>query len=499
MSELFKTEEQKNIIRSGKAAQNGAGSARTLKMGSYSVFLTLIVIAIVVVVNLLVGELPTTLTKIDASSGQIYTLSDTSISLVKGLREEVSLYYIVTGGNEDLGIQEMLQRYAAYSSRIKLITVDPTVRPSFTSKYSDSNLTDNSVIVESAKRYTVVPYSDLYVTEYTDEDYYNYYMTGQMPSGTQFFYGESRLTTAIDYVTSDDLPVLYCTTGHGEIALSESVSKDIKSENIMTETLSLLSAAGSVIPEDAGAVLVNVPTSDFSEEELATLQSYLNRGGKVILVTAFEYIDSEKMPNLTKLAEACGLKAQPGVLLEGNDRNYYRYPYYCMPNLNTSSSLAANLSSSGITPILMTPHGILTSEANGWTPEPILTTSSDAYVKVNYETVESVEREDGDPTGEFYLGIASRNTSTGATLVWYSSPYFLDDSLYSYNGELFMSNLTVLCNKTSSISIVGKSMQVQALGVSSAGALFWGIMLILILPVGCLVIGLVVWTKRRKK
>ncbi|MBQ4291093.1 MAG: GldG family protein [Clostridia bacterium] len=497
MLDQFKKDGSGETGLSGK--QNGAGSARTLKMGSYSVFLTLIVIAIVIVVNLLVGELPSTLTKIDASSGQIYTLSETSISFVKGLREEVTLYYVVTGGNEDIGIQEMLQRYEAYSSRIKLVTVDPTVRPAFVSKYSDSNLTDNSVIVESAKRYTVVPYSDLYVTEYSDEDYYNYYTTGVMPTGTQYFYGESRLTTAIDYVTSDDLPVLYCTTGHGERQLSDTVAKDIKSENIMTETLSLLSAAGSVIPEDAGAVLVNVPTSDFSEEELATLQSYLNRGGKVILITAFEYIDPETMPNLTALAKACGLQAQQGLLLEGNARYYYMYPYYCMPTLNTSSSLASNLASTGITPILMAPHGILTVEASGWTPEPILTTSSDAYVKVNYETVESVEKEEGDPSGEFYLGIASQNTQTGATLLWYSSPYFVEDTLYSYNGELFMSNLTVLCEKTNSISIVGKSMQVQALGVSSAGALFWGIVLILILPLGCLAAGLIVWSKRRKR
>jgi hypothetical protein len=80
-----------------------------------------------------------------------------------------------------------------------------------------------------------------------------------------------------------------------------------------------------------------------------------------------------------------------------------------------------------------------------------------------------------------------------------SSPFFITDDFYSYNGELFMSALTMLCEKSSSISILGKAMQIQSLAVSSAAAAFWGAVLILLLPVGTVVLGLAIWNRRRKR
>ncbi|MGM9625087.1 MAG: Gldg family protein, partial [Eubacteriales bacterium] len=135
-------------------------NARSTKMGAYSAFLTLVVIAFVVVVNLMVGELPTTMTKFDTSSLQLYTLSDTTVSMVKGLNEDVTMYYIVQNGTEDANIEEILNRYASYSSRVKIRVIDPTSNPSFSSKYTDDTLSNNSVIVESAKRSSVVMYEE---------------------------------------------------------------------------------------------------------------------------------------------------------------------------------------------------------------------------------------------------------------------------------------------------------------------------------------------------
>ena len=45
---------------------------KTIKNGSYSMVITAIVIVAVIVLNLIVGELPTKYTQIDASEGKIY-------------------------------------------------------------------------------------------------------------------------------------------------------------------------------------------------------------------------------------------------------------------------------------------------------------------------------------------------------------------------------------------------------------------------------------------
>ena len=73
-----------------------------------------------------------------------------------------------------------------------------------------------SVIAVSGKRSYPVDYNKIYQTEYSEEDYYNYYYYGQIPTGTPWYYGELQFTTTVDYVTRDDLPVMGLLTGHGE-------------------------------------------------------------------------------------------------------------------------------------------------------------------------------------------------------------------------------------------------------------------------------------------
>lgn len=481
---------------------------KTTKMGAYSAFLTLVVIAFVIVINLMVGELPTTVTKFDTSSLQLYTLTNSTIDIVEGLTEDVTMYYIVQNGTEDVNIEEMLNRYSSYSSRIKVRKIDPTSNPGFSAKYTDDQLSNNSVIVESAKRSSVVTNEDIYTVQYTEEDYYNYYMTGVLPSGTTYFNGEGALTTAIDYVTAEDLPVLYIVTGHGEANVSETVLADAKAENILTEELALLTV--TEIPADAGAVIINTPTSDLTETERDVLLTYLDLGGKLILVTDYESFSDAKMPNLAAVAKAWGLQAQSGLLMEGSASNFMQYPFYLLPNVNESSDIAMNLNSTNITTILPFAHGITKVADTDKFVEGVLTTSADAFVIADLEArinefadsetpEKAYEKQDGDAVGTFYVAASAEDTTTGGKLLWVSSPFFIADEFYSYNGELFMSALTILCEKSSSISILGKAMQIQSLAVSSAAAAFWGAVLIILLPVGTVVLGLVIWNRRRKR
>jgi ABC-2 type transport system permease protein len=476
-------------------------------MGAYSAFLTLVVIAFVIVVNLMVGELPTTVTKFDTSSLQLYTLTNSTIDIVEGLTEDVTMYYIVQNGTEDINIEEMLNRYSSYSNRIKVRKIDPTSNPGFSDKYTD-DLSNNSVIVESAKRSSVVTNEEIYTVQYTEEDYYNYYMTGVLPSGTTYFNGEGALTTAIDYVTADDLPVLYIITGHGETDLSATVLAAAKADNILTEQLPLLTVTD--IPDDAGAVILNAPTSDLTEQERDVLLTYLELGGKMILITSYGSYSDAKMPNLAAVARAYGLQAASGLVMEGNQNNYMQYPFYLLPNVNKESDIAMNLTSANITTILPFAHGITKVADTKMFVEGVLTTSADAFVIADLEArieewantdtpQKAYEKQDGDPAGVFYVAASAEDTTTGGKLFWISSPVVIADEFYSYNGELFMSALTMLCEKSSSISILGKAMQIQSLAVSSAAAAFWGFVLIILLPVGTVVLGLVIWNRRRKR
>ena len=109
--------------------------------------MTAVVLAIVVVINLVVGQIPVKYTQFDLTDNQLYTITDQTKTFVKGLDSDVDVYLVAQSGQEDEQIQKVLERYESLSSHIKVHTKDQVVNPSFTKDYTDSSLSDNSLIV----------------------------------------------------------------------------------------------------------------------------------------------------------------------------------------------------------------------------------------------------------------------------------------------------------------------------------------------------------------
>ena len=136
---------------------------KLLKKGSYSLAFTVVILAIAVFLNLLIGELPSSATKIDVSENKLYSIGDETKNVASSLTEDVTLYLLAEDGSEDATLNELLlTRYADLSSHIKYEKKDLVLNPSFASSYTDEDLASNSVIVVSDKRSKVIPYSDLY-------------------------------------------------------------------------------------------------------------------------------------------------------------------------------------------------------------------------------------------------------------------------------------------------------------------------------------------------
>lgn len=226
---------------------------RSFRVGGYSVLAAVIVIAIAVFANVLVGALPAKYTQFDTTSNSLYSLSEQTELLLSGLEDEVTVYWIVQDGAEDSTLGTLLERYTAASGELTVSKVDPDVQPTFVQQYVTGTVYNNSLVVECGERNTYVSYSDLY--EY---DYSSYYSTGSYDVS---FAGESELTSAIDYVTSEDLPLLYTLSGHGEAELSTSFTTAVEKQNIDIQSLSLLTTDG--VPEDADCLLINAPPATY--------------------------------------------------------------------------------------------------------------------------------------------------------------------------------------------------------------------------------------------
>ena len=489
-----KDNQPKDNKKKERVSKKGLFRSRSFRSGGYTIILSLIVAAIVVALNLFVKQLPATLTRIDTTSQQLYTLGDQTRSIVGGLEKDVTVYLVAQSGREDATIQEVLARYQALSDHVAIDTIDPVVYPKAVQQYTSASLDANSLIVVCGDRSQVVAYDDIYVYDYS-----NYYSTGSYEVN---FDMESALTSAINAVTSDDLPVLYTLTGHGESELSGTLSEAVKKENFTIESLSLLARDG--VPEDASAVLILSPQSDLSAEETEKLLTYMNAGGKLLLIT--DYIE-EAQPNLLSLCEAYGVTSAQGVVCEA-DMNYCLrgYVHYLLPELE-SHEITDPLISARMYALMPMAHGITPLEHYRDTLEitPLLSTTDSAYAKVNAYSVTTLEKTQGDLDGPFDIGVAVTETvSEGETrFVWFSTSQFLLEDVNSLvsgaNQDLFLNALNYLCARENSISIRSRSLMSTYLTIPSGTASALSVIVTVALPLIVVVTGIVVCVRRRKR
>ena len=130
---------------------------------------------------------------------------------------------------------------------------------------------------------------------------------------------------------------------------------------------------------------------------------------------------------------------------------------------------------------------------------PVLYTTASAYLKTG--SFETVEKADGDMQAEF--GLLMTATENKTKLVWYASPFFIDDSIDQIvsggNSNVFLSSLSWITGKEASVSIAAKSMQVAALVLTETESNLWSAVTTVIIPLAIAGFGLYVWMKRRKR
>ena len=66
-------------------------SKKTLRLGTYSFALCIAVLAVVIILNLLIGALPTTLTKFDVSGDGLYDLSAETEKICAELDRDITM------------------------------------------------------------------------------------------------------------------------------------------------------------------------------------------------------------------------------------------------------------------------------------------------------------------------------------------------------------------------------------------------------------------------
>ncbi len=461
--------------------------------GAYASVMTIAVVAVIIILNLVIDQFGL---KFDLTKNKMFSLSDQTKQIVSNLDKDITIYGIYPTGNEDIQFMEMLDKYKSLSNKITITTKDPNLNPQFIQKYikDEETIGVGSLIVESGNRFKVLSRYDL-VDYQMNQSTYQYEATGISL--------ESKVTNAIKYVTTDDLPIAYILEGHSEVKLNEETEQALTDENYEVKTLDLL-IDGSV-PEDTDLLIITQPNRDYSKEEKDMIVEYLTKGGRAVFLLGMY---TNEMPNFESVLAAYAVKPQNLPIIEGSGNNALQNnPLYLVPNIE-AHDITTPLTNNKLRVVLPMTQAIesLSAKTANTKITPLLTTSNSAYAKGDMNSV-TIEKEASDIDGPFNLAVLIEDSwfndkvSFQTKVIVISSNNLLEANMLSAgaNVDFFMNCINFLVDKQDSIYIRPKSLAIEPLALNQTQALIILGVSVILLPILILAIGVVVWLRRRNK
>lgn len=473
-----------------------AFSKKMIGTGAFSAGMIVVMCAICVVVNLVVTALPAKYTSIDCSATKLYSLTNDTKDRVSKLDEDITIYVLNSKKSKDAKIDETINRYKDLSSHIKVKYVDPATRPKFYQDYTDTTPTTNSLIIESKNRSKVIDYNDIY--EYDSSSYYYGYQSQSSITG---YDAEGQITSAIEYVTmdADELPVIYQITGHNETEIGSNFQSVVSKANANLKSLELFNE--EKVPEDATAIIINSPTVDFNEEDAQKVIDYLNGGGKALIVGCYAYND--ELANFNKILSAYNVSFKTGVIAENDSSKYYQNPLYLLPTVETTDYTSD--ATDGYVFLAGSCAINYPEDTDDVTYTKLLSTSDSAVLKKDWKNITTSKAEDADENGPFTTGLAVNDSSTGASIVVFGTPYVVDDSydnaVSGNNADMFKDVITSMTGNVELASSVipVKDYTLSNITINTLQAVVTGLIIMIAVPILLIIIGIVVWAMRRKK
>ena len=484
--------------------------------------LGLATVLLLAAVNIGTWNLPAKYSFFDTSGLGITELSEDSRRFVRGLDEDVTVYWLCADGVTDNSQSLLLTRYAEESKHLSITVLDPEADAEIVKRYTDKTLPNYSFILVSDRRSRVVEATDLYYYTNTLLDeagtyrftfaemsyYVSYYisMYGQavetvLASATKsYFNGEAVLTSALDYVTVESVPQGYILTGHGHNTPSDALVAQWEIGDIVPVELDLRTV--DAIPADANCLILFAPTEDLDEREETLIRDYLARGGAFLLVTSPACVT--RCPRAMALGAEFGLTAERGTAVDTSAKGHYGDSFYNIaPTISSQHGITYSLSAAGYAACLPNAHAITVSKADGVTVTPLMTTSESGQLMV--EGLGSGSKKPLCLAATAARTVQVDGEQKTAMFTWFGSADAFTDSVNTTSKEGNYNYLTMSLLWMSQpfvsrfATLPADSIDASYLAIANEGVvILWGAILAVLLPGVVLTGGVVVWSRRRK-
>jgi len=443
----------------------------------------------------------------DWSGRQYYALSEKTLNLLDSLDQRVDVTVFFQKEHKLYPeIENLLEEYQYHSRNIHVEWVDPTRDLARTEKLAEKyGLSEAQVVVfDLGGKVKVVHQADLADSRI---------VKGREEPVISAFKGEQAFSSAIQGLLQGKPPVVCFLVGHGEGRVTDfdrisgysRLGAVVARDNIEVRELSLTKEKG--VPEDAATVVVMGPTKRLDKTEVEMLEEYLSRSGRLmVLLDALRETGLDSMLRRWGVALRNDFVLDPENTLKGSDvyvRTYYEHP------------ITLRMNGSGARFFL--PRSVEPLEADAQESEaedrpvvaPLAMTSEKSWSETQVK--ESSARYDpntGDLRGPITLAVAVERGASRKALdvqirpsrmvVFGDSDFVSNGALAGGNQDLFMSALNWLIDREVLMAIAPKPIEEVKLELThrQLQRLFW--VNVLGLPFVAVLVGLLVWFRRRK-
>lgn len=444
-----------------------------------------VAVALLVLVNVFMSVLAEkTQIKIDLTSNKRYELTDESYEYLDTYTADTVMYILASETEQDTNARAILDRYAAANSHITIENVDIERNPSFGREYvqDGETLTSNSVIVVSGDRSRVIENSEFYATE-------NGSITGLNV--------ESKITSALKYVSSDTVINAYFTTGHNELEF-EGAKGALESENY---TVADVATMTEDIPEDADLLILPRPMTDFTTAEIAKIDAFVEAGGAVQVYLSGECTG---LTNLYSYLNTAGIVVNDNEIVESSSNavssggSSYLFLLNYVKN-DVTEGIISEGRISGYLPFAKSLDALYET-SGAVTVSAYLTSSEDSYTSTNFS---QPTRDTAEYEGESNIALMSENGDTGGKIYVSGTSMLLSHPVEDVNGigfaniEYFTSLSNDMTGNGETFVVPVKSVGAEVLTMSPAAERVIFTVIVILVPAAMLALGIVVFFKRR--
>lgn len=489
-------------------------TSRRFKHGGLAIIIIILFLVSVVVINMIAGTLNDKYPYFswDLTRDQTFDMTQESIDYVKGLDKDIKITVLndedsfVAGGQYYQQANNIIKQYPQYNSRITLEYVDVNKNPAYLNTLTeDVNVATNDILVECEGRQKVVSSIDLFNTQDSTDS------SGQTQTYILSSKAEQTMTSALLYITNDNPTKISLLTGFGEpeayyqnlVSMLENNSYEVKVQNVMTED----------IDPEADMIVIFAPSTDYTEEAAQKVEKFLSNDGDMgKSAVYFVNVEKEDTPNLDSLLKQWDIAVGDGIVAETNNNLVLnRNPYYFYNNY-ADADYAKTLKNPNLPTVVPFSHQLMDLQGERTdSVTALLATSQTAAVSPSDMSTTWTPSKD-DILGTAIPTVLVSKDSTYIDDITYSEskmavvgsylavdPQITQSNIFN-NSAYFVNMFNVLSGQDDpGITIEAKEVGNYELSITSGPANVIGVITIIIIPVAILIVGLVIWIRRRNR